>query len=77
MEGAARQINCNGVKYSVSPRGDRTTWACCYQSFLFHPPPTTSHPYTTHQRILGSWNRVLERVGVEGWEKEKGLGRNG
>ena len=77
MEGAARQINCNGVKNSVSLRGNRMTWACCYQSFLFHPPPTTtSHPYTTYQRILGSWNRVLERVaGSRGLGKREGIGK--
>ena len=45
--------------------------------FSLPPAPTTTcHPYTTHQRVLGSGNGGLERVGKSrGLEKERGLGR--
>jgi hypothetical protein len=41
------------------------------------PSTTTSHPYTTHQRVLGSGNGGLERVGrSRGFGKREGTGKD-
>ena len=40
-------------------------------------PTTTSHLYTTHQRVLGSGNGGLERVGRSGrFGKREGIGKD-
>ena len=46
--------------------------------FSLPPPPTTTcHPYTTHQRVLGSGNGVLEREGKSrGSGKREGIGKD-
>ena len=46
--------------------------------FSLPPPPTTTcHPYTTHQRVLGSSNGGLERVGRSGrFGKREGIGKD-
>ena len=64
----------NVVKNTLSPRGDRTGLGRAAANLFFSA--TTCHPYSTHQRVLGSGNGVLERVGKSrGSGKREGIGK--